>query len=163
MKFTRSTYPDIPGRKGSPCWQVKGRRLWADIDWNTRWPFGLCGSVLIGRYRVVDAGHGISMPRSGISLDVNAPLGEPNRLVLTLGRWRITLGLISWWTFRATGRKGRVIEGDYVRCRPHLEGLSRYRYHLDSSSRYVRNDKPESLHWGWLTIEKDERACARTT
>ncbi len=148
MKFKRSNYCD------SPCWTLKGRWIWADADWNTRWPFGASAGIRIGPYRPIDAKSKITMPRDGLLLDLNAPLGEPNRLALTLGGWQITLGLISWWTFRETGREGRMIHGDYVRCRPHLDGLSRYRYHKDETGGWVRNNKPEPLHWGWLTMER---------
>lgn len=155
MEFTHTIYPDIPGRPdaGSPCWQLKGRWLDADADWNTRFPFGVCLSVRVGPYRVVDPKRGVRLPLRGFALDLNAPLGEPNRLAFFSPRWHITLGLVSWWTFRATGREGRMIHGEHVRCRPHLVGLDRYRYHQDESGRWVRNEKPEPWHWGWLTVE----------
>ena len=38
--------------------------------------------------------------------------------------------------------------------RPHLDGISRYRYHKDEHGNRCRNDKPEPLHWGWLTIDR---------
>jgi hypothetical protein len=104
MKLTRSTYCD------SPCWQASARWLNADIDWNTRWPFGTSMGIHLGP----------DVKSPGFLLDLNAPLGEPNRLYLFTRRWHVTFGLISWWTFRETGREGRMVHGDYVRRCPHL-------------------------------------------
>ena len=67
----------------------------------------------------VHFGRDVEAP--GFLLDLNAPFGEPNRLYLMTRRWHVTVSLISWWTFRQTGREGRTVHGDWVRCRPHLE------------------------------------------
>jgi len=165
MKFTRSTYPDYPGMQGSPCWKIQGRWLDIDADWNTRFPFGVCVSVRAGPYRVVDAKHNVKMPRNGFTLDWNPPLGEANRLMLLLPVWCVTLGLPSVRDFRETGRERTIgrngkevttIHGEHFAnwLHPHIDGLDRYRYHQNESGRWVRNDKPEPLHWGWLTIER---------
>lgn len=178
MKFTRSTYPDIPGVKGSPCWQVKGRWLDIDADWNVRFPFGASFSLHVGRQPPgvahrpeckTDCHCEIPPNRTpGFLLDVNPPLGEPNRLHLWLWRWHVTLGLPSVRDFRETGREnftrvdGRdvvTVHGEYFGnwLHPHIDGLSRYRYHKDRDGKWVRNDKPEPLHWGWLTIGRGDR------
>jgi hypothetical protein len=170
VKFVRTTYPRIPGYEhiDSPCWQLTGSRFWLDADWNTHFPFGISLGLNLGRRE--DTPHELEcaedcqcrrhpLPR-GLCLEVNAPLGEPNRLYVHGPRWHVTVGLISWWTFRETGREGRMIEGEYVRCRPHLDGIIRYRYHKDESGEWVRDDKPAPGHWGWLTIERANRAIA---
>ena len=105
MKIKLGTY------EGSPCWQAKARWLDADIDWNTRWPFGTSMGIHFGP----------DVQAPGFLLDLNAPFGEPNRLYLMTRRWHVTVSLITWWTFRQTGREGRMVHGDWVRCRPHLE------------------------------------------
>ena len=155
MKFTRSTYPDYPGMTGDPCWRLKGSWLDIDADWNTRFPFGASFSFRIGPQppsRAVNR-------TPGFLLDLNAPLGEPNRLYLHLVRWHATLGLPSVRDFRETGREvtvsgKRVIHGEYFSNwrHPHLDGLDRYKYHQDEAGRWTRNDKPEPFHWSWLTI-----------
>jgi hypothetical protein len=157
LKFTRSTYPRIPGyeRLDSPCWQLTSPRVWLDADWNTRFPFGVSLGLNLGRRDERDLDRPRRQPaRLGLCLDVNAPLDEPNRLYVHGRHWRVTLGLITWWTFRETGREGRMIRGRYVRCRPYLDGISRYRYHRDESGRWVRDDRPVPGHWGWLTVER---------
>lgn len=150
MKFTRSTYPDIPQVKGSPCWNLVGRRFWFDADWHTRFPFGTSMCLKIGRESYKS--------RNGFTLDVNPPLGEPNRLYLWLGGWHVTLGLPSLRTTKPTGEtyRGAPVYGHCLTW-PHLDGPDRYRYHKGSDGKWVRNDTPEPLHWGWLTIERGSR------
>jgi hypothetical protein len=184
LKFTRSTYPDYPGASGAPCWKLKGAWIDIDADWNTRFPFGTSFALHAGRQpppMVHEPGcsrethitaEGITGCRCeypgnrtpGFLLDLNAPIGEPNRLYLWLGRWHVTLGLPSVRDFRETGREtgtvfGRqvpVVRGEHFNnwLHPHIDGLSRYRYHKDEHGKWVRNDKPEPLHWGWVTIER---------
>lgn len=104
----------------------------------------------------------------GFLLDVNPPLGEPNRLYLWLGRWHVTLGLPSVREFRETGRdrtagrNGReitTVHGEHFSnwLHPHIDGCDRYRYHRDGDGKWIRNDKPEPFHWGWLTIERSRQ------
>jgi hypothetical protein len=107
MKIKFGSYCD------SPCWQVKARWLDADVDWNLRWPFGTSMGIHLGHPGA-----------PGFLLDLNAPLGEPNRLYVNLGRWHVTIGLISWWTFHSTGREGRMVHGEHRRCRPRLVTMS---------------------------------------
>lgn len=155
MQFTRSTYPEHVGAQGSPCWQLSGKRLWADVDWNTHFPFGF--------------DFGMNIPphaKPGMYLTLNPPLGEPNRLSFWTSKRQVTLGLPSVRDFRETGRKpsvngrGTEVQGEYFSnwLHPHIDGLSRYCYHQDDAGEWVRNDKPEPMHWGWLTIEKRERS-----
>lgn len=126
MKLTRSTYPQIPSVRPSPCWQFQARRLWADLDVNTRFPFGFS---LAAADSPPGVGDGPRRRRWGITLDVNAPLGEPNRLYLSGRRRDWMIGLVEWHRFKETGqhtttlRSGRTIpcvEGHDVRCRPRL-------------------------------------------
>jgi hypothetical protein len=157
MHFTRSAYPDIPGATAisSPCWQLTSRCLWLDVDWNTRPPFGASLGLKLGEGQPRPGGW-------GLTLDINPPIGEPNRLHLQLGRWSVILGLPSVRDFRVTGREvtlpsgKRVIAGEHFSnwLHPHIDGCSRYRYHQDTSGAWVRNSKPEPLHWGWLTISR---------
>lgn len=64
----------------------------------------------------------------------------------------MTLGLLTWrkLEFYTEDGEERCRE---VRCRPHLAGTSRYRYHKSDDGSWVRNDKPEPRHWGWLTVD----------
>jgi hypothetical protein len=139
MKFTRTVYPDYPGVKGSPCWQIKSRWLYADADWNTRFPFGTSLGVRIGP-REPEPPHKPECktdcrcewperrPTPGFTLDLNAPLGEPNRLYLTGPRRRYMIGLLSWHGEVETGTRQEVIMGreqtvhltKTVRCWPRL-------------------------------------------
>jgi hypothetical protein len=110
VKFTRGTYPDYPGASGSPCWSLKSRWLYFDADWNTRFPFGTSLCLRIGP-EPRDPGKPNLSP--GFTLDVNAPLGEPNRLYAWLGGgWQVILGLPEFRDFRVTGR-----EAHCKRCR----------------------------------------------
>jgi hypothetical protein len=174
MKFTRTIYPDYPDVQGSPCWKLQGRWIDIDADWNPRFPFGMCTSLHIGRQPPpvqhlaaceTNCRCAFPNPTPGFCLDLNPPLGEANRLYLWLGNWHVTLGLPSVRDFRETsrertlGRNGKMvttIHGEHFSNwrRPHIDGCDRYRYHQDESGRWVRNDKPEPLHWGWLTIER---------
>lgn len=166
MKFTRTTYPDIPGVPGSPSWQLAGRWVYLDADFNTRFPFGTCLCLRVGLSREPGR-HGAP----GFTVDLNAPLGEPNRLYLWLPGVSITLGLPSVRDFRVTGRDdvvtradGRrsvVVHGDYFNnwLHPHLDGLDRYKFHRDDDGRWVRNARPERWHWGWLTVARRSRTA----
>lgn len=186
MKFTRTTFPDyIPGMQGDPCWQLKGRWIAVDADWNTRFPFGVSFSFRVGRqpppmvhvkgcdrqtYLTADGITGCRCEHPvnrtpGFLLDLNAPLGEPNRLHLYAGRWFVIIGLPSVRDFRETGPRttgtifGReipVINGEHFSnwLHPHIDGIHRYRYHQDENGDWVQNDRPDPMHWGWLTIEK---------
>lgn len=167
MKFTRSSYPDIPGVPGSPCWTLLSRWLYADADWNTRFPFGTSLGLHFGRQP-----ERLDQPNltPGFLLDLNAPEGEPNRLYLWLGPVSVTLGLVQFRDFRVTGRettpKGRrVVRGEHFTNwrHPHIAGCDRYRYDRGDSGSWVRRPRPEPLHWGWLTVERHraERAGPR--
>ena len=122
MKFTRSTYPDYPNGSGDPCWNLSGRWLWIDVDWNPRFPFGACFGASLGPQ---------DSPRPySFCLDVNAPLGEPNRLYLNGRRWYAILGL---WPGH---------------------GCDRYKYHRTADGTWERGARPAPLHWGWLTVDR---------
>ena len=113
MQFTRSSY------EGSPCWKLTGRRVWADAEWNTRWPYGTSLCIRFGSHPEI-------IRRPGFTLDVNAPAGEPSRLYLWGPERYYMIGLLSWHRFRETGRDtatvfGRevpLVRGGYVRRRP---------------------------------------------
>jgi hypothetical protein len=160
LKFTRSTYPDYPGMQGAPCWRISGSRCWLDADWNTRFPFGVSIGLTLGRRE--DIAHEMECANDDYGcrlwrfcLDLNPPLGEPNRLYVHGRRRRVTLGLLSLRGLRDTGevRDGRPVLRECLTW-PHLDGISRYRYHLDESGEWARDDKPAPGHWGWLTIER---------
>jgi hypothetical protein len=187
MKFTRSTYPDFPGAGGSPCWKIKGKWVDVDADWNTRFPFGTSLSVHVGRQpppRVHEPGcprltritaEGISgcqcefkpNPTPGFLIDLNAPLGEPNRLYLWAGPWHVILGLPEFRNSRPTGEESTVvifgreipsIHMEYfTNWRPHIAGCGRYKYHQDPEGKWVRDEKPAPGHWGWLTVTRRDR------
>ncbi len=154
MKFTHSTYPDYPGADGSPCWNLKSRWLYFDADWNTRFPFGTSLCIRLGPQ---PEGPRTPNLNPGFTLDVNAPLGEPNRLYVWLGGgWQVILGLPEFRDFRVTRREGHVIHGEYFTdwLHPHIGGCDRYRYHQDEDGQWVRNARPARGHWGWLTIDR---------
>lgn len=166
MKFKRSRYPDIPGHEqySSPCWKLTGRWIWADIDWNMRFPFGASIGVSVGRNP--KPGN-----RSlGFCLDINAPIGEPNRLYLTGPRRDWMIGLITWWTFRETGRhetthNGRVItqiEGEDVRCRPRLERGQAWDWKRSEGSDRWRWIVSHPRDWAdrWAAAHPEEAAAA---
>lgn len=91
LTFTRSRYPEIEGHPeaSAPCWTAEGRWLYFDADWNTRFPFGTSACLRVG----ADGPAGKPDRRPGFTLDVNAPLGEPNRLYLWLPPWSATVSL----------------------------------------------------------------------
>lgn len=107
---------------GAPCLRL---RSWLHADLTTRWPYGGSLSLTWRGYSVL--------------LDLNAPFGEPNRLHLTLPRWHVVIGLLTWHEFRMTGRQGRTIEGYYARCRPRPEKIWR-----DGRYRWLSISRPRS-------------------
>lgn len=141
MMFTRSRYPDIPGREqyAAPCWKLAGRWIWADADWNTRFPYGVSLCVRFGP-REPEPPHKpecktdcrcdwpaqTQTPR--FTLDVNAPLGEPNRLYVTGPRRQYMIGLLTWHTEVVThvatevqrGKERRISHMKRVRSWPRL-------------------------------------------
>lgn len=130
--FTRSTYPDIPGYPGAPCWTYRRGWVYFDADWNTSPPFGACLCIRIGPQ---DGDMSEPNWNPGFTLDLNAPLGEPNRLYLFLGHWHVILGLPEFRDFERTGVEtgpsGRpVIYGRHFTnwLHPHIAGCDRYRY-----------------------------------
>lgn len=151
MRFTRSTYPDIPGVQGSPCWTLDSRWLWIDADLNTRFPFGTSLGVRLGRR----PGSGPSGVRSGpgFTLDLNAPLGEPNRLYLFLPGWSAILGLPTIRRevfYEEDGEKRFRVD----RCWPRLTSCGRYGYHRVPGGSWERDLRPVPGHWGWLTVDR---------
>lgn len=86
LTFTCGWYPQIEGHPelDSPCWSITGKYLYFDADFNTRFPYGTSLCLRIGRGGPEKAPSGAP----GFTLDVNAPLGEPNRLYLWLPWWR---------------------------------------------------------------------------
>lgn len=158
MKFTRSIYPEIPGFSGSPCWELEGEQFWIDADFNTRFPFGLSFCFRTGPKRASHDGvhENYLRPGPGFSLDLNPPLGEPNRLYMWAGRWHVILGLVS---FRRDVPTGAVDDNGIPEFRtvlgwPHIDGCSRYRYHQAANGEWVRDDKPHPGSWGWLDVSR---------
>jgi hypothetical protein len=147
-----------------------GRLHWLDADLNTRFPFGISICLYLGRQADPPPcepdcepdceWHKAGAPQGcGFTLDLNGPLGEPNRLYLWGRRRNIILGLPSWHRevelSRTHGSDGKpIVRTATVRSWPRLEAMPRYRYHEIAGQGWVRNDKPERLHWGWLTIEQ---------
>jgi len=150
-----------------------GRWHWLDSDWNTRFPFGISMCLYLGRQADPPAcgpdcepdceWHKAGGPRGrGFTFDLNGPLGEPNRLYLWGRRRNIILGLPSWHKelelSRTDGGNGEpIVHTTTVRSWPHLDAMPRYTYRKIGDQGWVRNDKPERLHWGWLTIEQRSR------
>jgi hypothetical protein len=62
----------------------------------------------------------------------------------------------------SAGREITVVQGEHFNnwLHPHIDGLDRYRHQKDEHGKWVRNERPEPLHWGWLTIERTSRAIA---
>jgi hypothetical protein len=146
LKFERTTYA------GSPNWRLTGRWIYFDAEWNTRWPFGICMCLRLGpAHPWPEPGSEHRQAKRGFTLDLNAPLGEPNRLYLWGARREYMIGLVSWWTFRETGREGRVIQGDHVRCRPHLVRGQAWDWKRDEARDWRRDDS-----WRWLVIHPSD-------
>lgn len=150
-----------------------GRWHWLDADWNTRFPFGISICIYIGRQAARHPcepdcepdceWHKAGAPQGwGFIIDLNAPLGDPNRLYLWGRRRSVVLGLLSWHreaelsrTYSIDGKL--VLRTQRVRSWPHLEAMPRYSYHQSPGGGWVRNDQPNRFHWGWLTIEQRPR------
>lgn len=100
-------------------------------------------------------GQAGEFPAWSACLDINPPLGEPNRLYLGGFGWTVILGLPTLRTTRFTGEYERGLEV-WRTCLtwPHIDGCSRYRYRQDEEGNWVRKDRPEPLHWGWLTVSR---------
>lgn len=155
MKFKRSRYPDIPGREqyASPCWTLTGRWIWADADWNTRFPFGTSFGVRVGPKAATYDEH--RLPPWGFTLDVNAPLGEPNRLYVWGPKRNYMIGLVSWHTQIETGTRQQIIMGreqtvhemKTVRCRPRLERGQTWDWKRSEGS-----DR-----WRWITVHPNDQ------
>jgi hypothetical protein len=152
MKIKRSKY------HGSPCWHVTGRWVYFDADWNTRWPFGTSLCLRIGPYRPwPDPGSERRQPKRGFTLDLNAPLGEPNRLYLWGARREWMIGLVSWHEFRETsreekvagGRKRAIVHGETVRCRPHLE--------RGQARDWKRSEGTNPPRWRWIVVRPNDQ------
>lgn len=130
LTLTRGVYPGIRGYPDldSPCWTVKGKYLYLDADWNTRFPFGTSLCLRIGKGDPEKALSGAP----GFTLDVNAPLGEPNRLYLWLPWWQ-------WVIISLPTRMTEELTGEEFRGAP-VYRVVRGRWHLP-------DDK-------WLTVRR---------
>lgn len=142
VKLLRTRYPDFL-TPSYPCWQVHGRRIEIDADWNTRWPFGISISVSLG----VPPPRPPHTPqcktdcrcewppdhRAGFSLDLNAPLGEPNRIGISGRRRHWMVGLIQWRS-----------EIDGPGTRPHVVRAQRYDW---KHSQWMAHDAPRAWRW----------------
>jgi hypothetical protein len=181
MKFIRSRYPDRE-KYSSPCWKLTGRWIWADADWNPRFPFGISLCIRLGP-REPEPCHKSECktdcrceyaPRRftpAFTLDVNAPLGEPNRLYIPGPRRNYMIGLLSWHTEVVThvttevhrGKERRISHMKTVRCWPRLvRGQAWDRKHCEWSRGKWRvivispNDHRER----WARAHPEEAAAA---
>lgn len=119
ITLERSRYPVIEGREdlASPCWKATARWLYLDADWNTRFPWGTSLCVRVRRHDPEAA------TAPGFTLDVNAPLGEPNRLYLWGGpAWCARISLPQLRTRELTGEEyhGVPVYREVPRWPPHL-------------------------------------------
>ncbi len=143
MKFTRSTY------HGSPCWKVTADWLYADADWNTRWPFGAGLCIRIGpQHPWPDPDSKHRQAVRGFTLDLNAPLGEPNRLYLWGARREYMIGLIQWRDdYGEETRWPRLVRGQAWNWRT-CEGSDRWRWIVvhpnDWRDRWARSHPAEA-------------------
>ena len=147
MRFKRNTY------EGAPCWTVSGRWLYFDADLNTRWPFGISLGVRVGTRRPwphPDSTY--KQARRGVTLDLNPPMGEPNRLYVWGARREYMIGLVSWHEFRETGRRqssrGTIVEGKHVRCRPRLVRGQAWDWKLSEGTVPPR--------WRWIVVHPND-------
>lgn len=111
----------MPAQRLSSC-DTRSRHvtrwLLLDADWNARFPFGASACLRLGRS---------SKPGRpdvpGLTLDVNAPLGEPNRLYLWGRSWAAIVSLPQLRAVRLTGEVVGVTPV-YEDCLawPHLDG-----------------------------------------
>lgn len=157
MKFTRTRYPDYPGATGAPCWILRTRLFVIDADWNVR--HGLLAGFCIGVSDPAPPPGSRSLKRWSMCLDVNPPLGEPNRLYVNIGAASgvsVILGLPSTRWMEWPEENGGMIRW---RRKLHIDGCDRYRYERDPDAPrgWRRRERPEPLHWGWLTIERRRR------
>lgn len=100
VTLERGRYPVIEGREdlASPCWKATASWLYLDADWNTRFPWGTSLCLRIGKG---DPQAQAGAP--GFTLDLNAPLGEPNRLYFWLPSWHGWISLPQLRTMEMTG------------------------------------------------------------
>ena len=151
MKFTRSGYPSPDPGFGYPCWRLETRLFVIDVDWNVRGriPVGMCCAVS----DPAPPPGSDALLRWSVCLDVNPPLGEPNRLYVNVGAragWSVVLGLPSLRWMEWPEENGGCVTW---RRRLHIDGCDRYRYRYEQDA-WHRNSRPEPLHWGWLTIRR---------
>lgn len=163
MQIKRTRYPNIPGFRGSPCWTVTARWLYADLDVNTRFPYGGCLCIRVGpKHPWPDPGSTHRQARHGFTLDVNAPLGEPNRLYVFSARRQHMIGLATWHDWEPTtteirtigGRERAVHCGRDVRCRPRLVRGQRHNW---ATGRAWDWQDPAAWRW-WVTRPARDRA-----
>lgn len=134
MKFTRGEY------QRAPEWLLETSRWKLDVDWNVRFRFPFGASI--GAYSTRKSGPKDYAVWSWC-LDVNPPLGEPNRLYLHGWGWRVILGLLSMRKMRVTKQLGdRTFNVEYYLGWPHIDGCA-------------RSDPPRRGEWDWLTIHRD--------
>lgn len=146
MQFSRHDY------FGAPEYITKTRRWKLDVEWNTRFPGGFSATLSSFRKGVHKDG---SLPAWTCCLEVNPPMGEPNRLYVSAWGWFMILGLPSLKGERMISREGRAVHTERYLTWPHLDGCSRYLHHRDEEGKWVRNDRPERGHWGWLTVYRN--------
>jgi hypothetical protein len=138
---------------GALCVTLDGPGLWADADFNRRFPYGICLGVNVGRKRSLPGAEHLRMPRAGFGLDLNAHFGEPNRLHLTGLRRRWTIGLLEWHEQVETGARQEMIAGqertvhvmERVRCRPRIVRAQGWDWDTNRAL-----DSQDSRSWRWI-------------
>lgn len=143
LEFTRGEY------FGAICWELKFKRWAADVDWNTR--FHLPSGFSLGAHSTRRQGK---FPAWSWCLEVNAPLGEPNRLYLHGWKWWAIVGLPSFRMETWPEENGGMLR--HVR-KLHIDGCVKHPLlnHKNENGEWVPNDRPERTHWGWLTVSRD--------
>jgi hypothetical protein len=145
----RGRYPDIPGQPeaGSPCWSFTSEWLYFDADWNVKFPYGTSLCLRVGRSEQL--GHAGA---PGFTLDVNAPLGEPNRLYLWLPGWSAIVSLPQL--------RRDVPTGEYLRDVPIFREVAVWPPHLPDEKLVTVSKTPEKKAHEQLAGKVSEKGAA---
>lgn len=136
-------------------------KLRIHVDLNVHFPYGFCAGISWGKRWERDVGGDkVSFPLLSISMDLNAYHGEPNRIYMNGPQRHYMIGLISWHTFRETGRQTKphpiplnenrtitVIDGKHVRTWPHIVRGQRWDWEKSEGMDIHRKDA-----WRWIVV-----------